>query len=44
VGPNPHEGLAKVDKDGDVKNPRRSQGTLIPSSVNPRYRIRGTNV
>jgi hypothetical protein len=24
--------------------PRRSQGTLLPSSVNPRYRIRGTNV
>jgi hypothetical protein len=23
---------------------RRSQGTLLPSSVNPRYRIRGTNV
>jgi hypothetical protein len=22
----------------------RSQGTLLPSSVNPRYRIRGTNV
>jgi hypothetical protein len=23
---------------------RRSQGTLLPSSVNPRYRICGTNV
>jgi hypothetical protein len=23
---------------------RRSQGTLLPSSVNPRYRIHGTNV
>jgi hypothetical protein len=21
VGPNPHEGLAEVDEDGDVKNP-----------------------
>jgi hypothetical protein len=24
--------------------PHRSQGTLLPSSVNPRYRIRGTNM
>jgi hypothetical protein len=24
--------------------PCLSQGTLLPSSVNPRYRIRGTNV
>jgi hypothetical protein len=24
--------------------PRRSQGTLLPLSVNPRYQIRGTNV
>jgi hypothetical protein len=33
VGPNPHEGLAEVDEDGDVKNPVRVQVQVLNTVV-----------
>jgi hypothetical protein len=38
------ERLLKLQLDLQADKSCHSQGTLLPSSVNPRYRIRGTNV